>query len=153
MGDDARELPPPGSPERRRLAEQRLLEADERAAEALGGPPAVRPPTPATLEAVSQGALETMAAGLDAIRSQIDAIKVGTGGDSKYDAGSRIAFLAAKAGSIYEATRKADAARLKRLQGVTIPLVLAWYRQLDRAERDHLLGEFRNIDARKSGLA
>lgn len=112
-----------------------------------------RPPTPATSEAVNRAAIEAMALAIDALHHEIAEIQAGRGGESKHDRGSRIAFLAAKAGGIYETTRKAEAARLKRMQGVTPALVLAWYRQLDRAERDHLLGELANIDARRSGLA
>lgn len=111
------------------------------------------PPTTApTLEGVNQGAIETMALGVDAIRAEIERVRGGKA-KSKRDPGSLIASLAAKAGAIYEATRKAEAARLKRLESITPALVLAWFRQLDRADREHLIRELSVIESRKSGLA
>jgi hypothetical protein len=110
------------------------------------------PPTEPTAAAVNQAAIETMAAGVDAIRAQIASIQAGTGGDSRHDAGSRIAFLAAKAGSIYEATRKAEAARQKRLEAMSPAMVLAWYRGLAQADREHIMRELLNVDSRRSGL-
>lgn len=111
------------------------------------------PPTEATSQAVNQAAIEAMALGVDAIRAQIDAIKRGDGGESKYDTGSRIAFLAKQAGSIYEATRKAEAARLKSLSKLSPAIVLAWYRALDASDREHIRRELEMVDAKRNGLA
>src|SRR5262249_41829663 len=112
-----------------------------------------RPRTNPTAEAVHNAALEPMAVSVDAIRDQIDEIATGKTKPSRRDPGSLIASLGAKAGAIYEATRKAEAARLKRIQSITPALVLAWFRQLDRTDREHMLRELSVIESRKSGLA
>ncbi|MCA1833028.1 MAG: hypothetical protein ABR520_11200 [Mycobacteriales bacterium] len=94
-----------------------------------------------------------MALGVDAIRAEIERVRTGKLGKSKRDPGSLVASLASKAGAIYEATRKAEAARLKRLESITPALVLQWFRQLDRADREHILRELSVIESRRSGLA
>lgn len=110
------------------------------------------PATEATAEAVNGAALATMALAVDSLRDQIAAIRNGKGGKSPHDAGSRIAFLGARAGVLFEATRKAQAARAKELSSITPANVLAWYRQLDRTERDRTLSELHAVDGRRSGL-
>lgn len=115
-------------------------------------PIVVRPRTKATAEAVNQAAIETMAIGVDAIRDEIEALRRGDAKANRRDPGSVIASLASKAGAIYEATRKARAAELKRLNALSPAIVLAWLRQLEAGERAQLLSEVSLIDARKSGL-
>jgi hypothetical protein len=108
--------------------------------------------TPANAAAVLQAAIGVMAEGVDAIRTEIELIRAGKGGQSKHDNASRVAFLAAKAGTIGEAMRKHEAARLKRIQALSPDVVLAWYRQLDQTGREHILRELMHVDSRRSGL-
>lgn len=109
--------------------------------------------TEANAAAVNEAAVAVMALAVDSLRDQIEAIRAGRGGESRHDAGSRIAFLGARAGVLFEATRKALAARAKELSVITPALVLAWYRQLDRTERERILSELHAVDSRRSGLA
>lgn len=119
----------------------------------IATPIATRPPTVATADGVHTAALEAMAVGLDAIHEQIAAIRTGRVVPSRRDPGSVIASLSARAGVLFEATRKAKAARAKELSAISPALVLAWYRQLDRTERDRILSELHAVDSRRSGLA
>lgn len=111
------------------------------------------PATEPTAEAVNDTALEAMALSADEILRQIKLIQAGKGGESKHDSASRVAFLGARAGVLFEATRKAKAARAKELSALTPALVLAWYRQLDKTDRERILSEMIAADSRKSGLA
>lgn len=119
----------------------------------VGAASPARPRTAATAEAVNGAALETMSIAVDVIRDQIELIQAGKGGESKHDPASRISFLGQRAGVLFEATRKALAARARELSVITPALVLAWYRQLDRTERERILSELIAADSRKSGLA
>src|ERR1041384_8635928 len=105
-----------------------------------------------TVEIVLDESIDTLRVGLAYISDEIEKIKTGKAAKSRHDAGSRIAFLTARVGSIAESTRKGEAARAKRLDDLTPAIVLAYLRQLDPAERINLLREASNIDARKSGL-
>lgn len=116
-------------------------------------PDPARPPTLATADAVNDAALEAMALSVDTILEQIQLIRTGKGGESKHDPASRVSFLGQRAGVLFEATRKARAARAKELSALTPALVLAWYRQLDRTERERILSELHAADSRRSGLA
>jgi hypothetical protein len=115
-------------------------------------PPVVRT-TLSTAGAVLDASIDAMALAIDTIRADIELISQGKGGASRHDRASRIAYLAAKAGSIAESMRKHEAARLKRLEVITPALAIAWLRQLATAERLSFLREASQIDARKSGLA
>lgn len=115
--------------------------------------PTVTRATAATPGAVLDAAIATMALAIDTIHADIVLISQGKGGDSKHDRASRVAFLATRAGAIAESMRKHEAAHLKRLEAITPTLVLAWFRQLDRTDREHILRELSVIEGRKSGLA
>lgn len=106
-----------------------------------------------TVEMVLDASIDTLAVGLRYLRDEIEAIKAGTAKKSRHDAGSRIAFLTARVGSIADSIRKVEAARAKRLDDLTPAIVLAYLRQLDPTERQQFLSEASQIDARKSGLA
>lgn len=137
----------------KRKPKTRPERAAARVEDAIEAPGPSRPPTAATADAVNDTALEAMALSADTILDQIELIKAGRGGESKHDPASRVAFLGARAGVLFEATRKAKAARAKELSAITPALVLAWYRQLDRTERDRILSELMAVDSRRSGLA
>ena len=111
-----------------------------------------RPRTKATPEAVNLAAVETMALGVDAIRDIIEGILSGSVVVQRRDAGSLVASLAAKAGAIYEATRKDMAARRKQLDRLTPAIVLAWLRGLDPTDRATFLREAEYFDKKGSGL-
>ncbi len=105
-----------------------------------------------TVETVLDDSIDTLRVGLSYIRDEIEKIKTGKAAKSRHDAGSRIAFLTSRVGSIADSIRKVEAARAKRLDDLTPAIVLAYLRQLEPAERINLLREASNIDARKSGL-
>lgn len=138
------------------MAQRPKVKADRAvngSAAALAGPDQARPRTEATIEAVSEAALRAMAMSVDAITDQIALIGAGKGGKSKHDPASRISFLGQRAAALFEPLRKERAARAKELSAITPALVLAWYRQLDRTERDRILSELHAVDSRRSGLA
>lgn len=96
----------------------------------------------ATVDAVLDIAIGAMHLGAVEIRSQMDKIIAGTAEKSKHDKASRLAFLAEKAGSIADSARKVEAARHKRLTGLTRQLVVAWFRtQLTAPEQEQVLRE------------
>lgn len=110
------------------------------------------PDEKSTVEGVLSDAIGTLALGLRYIHDEIELIKAGKAKKSRHDAGSRIAFLTGRIGSIADSLRKVEAARAKRLADLTPAIVLAWLRQLDPAARGHLISEASQLDARKSGL-
>lgn len=138
------------------MAKRAKLKADRPAIgadDAIGALGQARPRTEATIQAVSEAALRAMALSVDAITDQIVLITEGKGGKSKHDPASRISFLGQRAAALFEPLRKERAARAKELSVITPALVLAWYRQLDRTERDRILSELHAADSRRSGLA
>lgn len=106
-----------------------------------------------TIESVLDDSISTLELGLRHIRAEIEAIAAGKAKKTKHDAGSRIAFLASRVGSIADSIRKVETARAKRFDNLTPAMVIGWLRQLDPAERLSFLREASQIDARKSGLA
>lgn len=114
--------------------------------------PAVVADEKSTVETVLDASIDTLAVGLGYLRDEIEAIKTGKAAKSRHDAGSRIAFLTSRVGSIADSIRKVEAARAKRLDDLTPAIVLAYLRQLEPAERTNLLREASQLDARKSGL-
>lgn len=115
--------------------------------------PAVIATPKVTVENVLDASIDTLAVGLRYLRLEIEKIRAGTAAESRHDAGSRIAFLTARVGSIADSIRKVEAARAKRHDHITSAIVLAWLRQLDPDDRLNFLREASQIDARKSGLA
>src|ERR1043166_8317449 len=129
-----------------RSAEKRPKSTDE----GEERPPPVVRTTLSNAGAVLDASIDAMALAIDTIRADIELISQGKGGASRHDRASRIAYLAAKAGSIAESMRKHEAARLKRLEVITPALAIAWLRQLAMPERLSFLREASLIDARKS---
>lgn len=108
--------------------------------------------TKASAEEVLDDALEVLKIGLQSIRDEIDKIQDGTAKESKYDDASRIAHLAKQAGSIADSVRKTENARAKRLDAITKPVVVAWFRALSEDDRTAFLRELQQINSKRSVL-
>lgn len=106
-----------------------------------------------TAESVLDDAIGVLHLGIEAIRDEIEKIKAGKAGKSKYDKAARISYLAQKAGSIADSVRKAEAARARRLDEITFELVLTWFRRLDKTDQSRFERELQLIGSKRSGLA
>lgn len=97
-------------------------------------------------ETLLEESVDTLRYGLKQIRREIELIATGKAKDNGHDAGSRIAFLTVRVGTIADSVRKVEAARAKRVSAITKSQVLAYLRQLDVAERAQLIREMQALD-------
>ena len=105
-----------------------------------------------TVESVLERLIGTLDRSAEAIDDEIRAIQDGEGGESKFDDGARIAFLAAKAGAIADTLRKIEAARAKRVEKLSRALVVAYLRQLEASERAQVIREATSGDQKGNVL-
>lgn len=89
---------------------------------------------------------------LEAIQKEIRGIATKKIKPKGHDPASRIAWLASKASAISAEQRKSEALNRRTLDALTPAQVLAWFRRLEREERQQLLAEVEQIDQEGSAL-
>jgi hypothetical protein len=90
----------------------------------------------------------TLHLGLNALKTEIEAVIADEAEDNGHDKASRIAFLMQRVGSIADSLRKVEGARNKRLTELTLPQVVAWIRAQSKDVQAQVTRELHAMDRR-----